>query len=51
MVRTVDDHTSLEQAVVGPDSATYDQAAEIFERMCTQEEFAEFLTLPLYEEI
>ena len=39
------------KAVVGPDSATYDQAARIFERMSTQDEFAEFLTLPLYEEI
>ena len=39
------------KAVVGPDSATYDRAAAIFERMSTQEEFAEFLTLPLYEEI
>ena len=31
--------------------ATYDRAAQIFEQMSTQEEFAEFLTLPLYEEI
>ncbi|HET9642301.1 MAG TPA: malate synthase A [Burkholderiaceae bacterium] len=29
----------------------FDRAAEIFERMSTQEQFAEFLTLPLYEEI
>ena len=30
---------------------TYDRAAQIFERMSTQEAFSEFLTLPLYEEI
>jgi malate synthase len=29
----------------------FDKAAKIFETMSTQEEFAEFLTLPLYEEI
>lgn len=29
----------------------FDRAAVIFEKMSTQEEFAEFLTLPLYEEI
>jgi malate synthase len=29
----------------------FDRAAEIFLKMSTQEEFAEFLTLPLYEEI
>lgn len=29
----------------------FDRAAEIFEQMSTQEAFAEFLTLPLYEEI
>ncbi len=31
--------------------ATYDRAAQIFEDMSTSEDFAEFLTLPLYEEI
>ncbi len=31
--------------------ATYDRAAQIFEEMSTSEDFAEFLTLPLYEEI
>lgn len=36
--------------VVGS-SPAYDRAAQIFEQMCTREEFAEFLTLPLYEEI
>jgi malate synthase len=29
----------------------FDRAAQIFEQMSTQEAFAEFLTLPLYEEI
>jgi malate synthase len=36
--------------VVGP-TVTYDRAAVIFEQMATDESFAEFLTLPLYEEI
>lgn len=31
--------------------ATYDRAARIFEQLATAEEFEEFLTLPLYEEI
>jgi malate synthase len=39
------------KADVGPNSPTYDRAAQIFEKMSTQEAFAEFLTLPLYEEI
>ncbi|HKO66696.1 MAG TPA: malate synthase A [Burkholderiaceae bacterium] len=39
------------KAVVGPNSPTYDYAAQIFEKLTTQQEFAEFLTLPLYEEI
>jgi len=29
----------------------FDRAAKIFEQMSTQDEFAEFLTLPLYEEL
>jgi malate synthase len=29
----------------------FDRAAQIFEQMSTQDEFAEFLTLPLYEEL
>ncbi|MDP3785769.1 MAG: malate synthase A, partial [Undibacterium sp.] len=33
------------------EGATYDRAAHIFEEMSTSEDFAEFLTLPLYEEI
>lgn len=36
--------------VVG-ESASYGRAAEIFEQMSTSENFAEFLTLPLYEEV
>ncbi|MBA3589606.1 malate synthase A [Methylibium sp.] len=35
----------------GYEGTTIDRAAEIFEQMSTQDEFAEFLTLPLYEEI
>ncbi|HEU4460376.1 MAG TPA: malate synthase A [Methylibium sp.] len=35
----------------GYEGTTVDRAAEIFERMSTQEDFAEFLTLPLYEEL
>jgi malate synthase len=31
--------------------ASYERAAVIFEQMSTSDEFAEFLTLPLYEEI
>ena len=32
-------------------SATYRTAAQIFEEMCTSENFTEFLTLPLYEQL
>ena len=35
----------------GYQGTTIDRAARIFEQMSTQDEFAEFLTLPLYEEI
>jgi len=38
------------KSLVG-DGATYDRAAQIFEEMSTSDSFAEFLTLPLYEEI
>lgn len=38
------------KAVAG-DGETYDRAAVIFEKMSTSEDFTEFLTLPLYEEI
>ena len=33
----------------GEDTATYDQAAGIFEKMCVTPDYPEFLTLPLYE--
>jgi malate synthase len=39
------------KAVVSADTAPYDRAATIFEAMSTSDTFAEFLTLPLYEEI
>jgi malate synthase len=37
--------------VVGTPAPSYDRAAQIFEKMSTSETFAEFLTLPLYEEL
>ncbi|MFC5427746.1 malate synthase A [Paraburkholderia denitrificans] len=39
------------KAVVGGDTKPYERAAQIFEQMSTSENFVEFLTLPLYEEI
>jgi malate synthase len=39
------------KASVGGDGTNYERAAAIFETMSTQEAFAEFLTLPLYEEL
>ncbi len=39
------------KASVGAEAKTYDRAAVIFEQMSTQDAFAEFLTLPLYEEL
>jgi malate synthase len=39
------------KASVGGDGRSYDRAAAIFGQMCTSERFAEFLTLPLYEEL
>ncbi|MEX3955558.1 malate synthase A [Trinickia sp. EG282A] len=36
---------------VGSDVAPYVRAAQIFEKMSTAEQFTEFLTLPLYEEL
>ncbi|CAN7319694.1 malate synthase A [Trinickia sp. LjRoot230] len=36
---------------VGGDITPYERAAQIFEKMSTSEQFTEFLTLPLYEEI
>ena len=52
MVRTlIPEELKKIKAAVGGDTSTYDRAAQIFEQMSTQENFAEFLTLPLYEEI
>lgn len=51
MVRAmIPEELSKVKAVAG-DGATYDRAAQIFEEMSTSGDFAEFLTLPLYEEI
>ena len=52
MVRAlVPEELAKVKAVVGGETSTYDRAAKIFEEMSTSEAFAEFLTLPLYEEI
>ncbi|MGE4338455.1 MAG: malate synthase A, partial [Pigmentiphaga sp.] len=48
--RLIPEELAKVQAVAG-DSPAYKRAAEIFEQMSTQEAFADFLTLPLYEEI
>ena len=48
--RLISDELAKVKAVVGA-SPAYDRAAQIFEQMSTQDAFAEFLTLPLYEEI
>jgi malate synthase len=39
------------RAEVGGDTKPYERAAQIFEQMSTSENFVEFLTLPLYEEV
>jgi malate synthase len=41
----------VKQVAPNGDNPSYARAAEIFEQMSTSEKFAEFLTLPLYEEI
>ena len=41
----------LAKIKAGGFAGKFDRAAEIFSQMSTQEAFAEFLTLPLYEEI
>jgi malate synthase len=52
MVRAlISEELARVKASVGGDTHTYDRAGQIFEQMSTQEAFAEFLTLPLYEEI
>jgi malate synthase len=51
MVRAlVPEELAKVHAVVG-NSPSYARAAQIFERMSTQDAFEEFLTLPLYEEL
>jgi malate synthase len=51
MVRAMlaEELTGIKEA--GYQGSSIDRAAQIFEQMSTQEEFAEFLTLPLYEEL
>ena len=49
--RLIPEELAKVKAIVGGDTTTYDRAAAIFEKMSTQDEFSEFLTLPLYEEI
>ena len=53
MVRAMIPEELVKVKEVAPngDSPTYARAAEIFEQMSVSDEFAEFLTLPLYEEI
>ena len=41
--------TTLQPQFVASMQATYDQAAEIFDRMSLTPDYPEFLTLPLYE--
>ena len=51
MVRAMIPEELANVKTVAGNGATYDRAAAIFEEMSTSESFAEFLTLPLYEEI
>jgi malate synthase len=51
LVRTLIVEELVKVKVLVGEGATYDRAAHIFEQMSTSAEFAEFLTLPLYEEI
>jgi malate synthase len=53
MVRAMipEELAKVKEVAPNGDNPTYARAAEIFEKMSTSEEFAEFLTLPLYEEI
>jgi malate synthase len=51
MVRAMIPEELAKVKEVAGNGATYDRAAQIFEEMSTSEDFAEFLTLPLYEEI
>ena len=51
MVREMIPQELVKVKEIAGNGATYDRAAQIFEEMSTSETFAEFLTLPLYEEI
>ncbi len=53
MVRamTAEELPKVKAAAPDGSSPNYERAAQIFEQMSTSESFAEFLTLPLYEEI
>jgi malate synthase len=51
MVRAMIPEELVKVKEIAGSGATYDRAATIFEEMSTAESFAEFLTLPLYEEI
>jgi len=51
MVRAMIPEELVKVKEVAGSGATYDRAAQIFEHMSTAADFAEFLTLPLYEEI
>jgi len=51
MVRAMIPEELLKVKEIAGSGATYDRAAKIFEEMSTSDNFAEFLTLPLYEEI
>jgi len=51
MIPQVLDSIRAEHGEEAFDRMPYRQAAEIFEQMSTSENFAEFLTLPLYEKI
>jgi malate synthase len=49
--KLIPDELAKVKQVVGSPAPTYERAAKIFEAMSTADEFAEFLTLPLYEEL
>ena len=53
MVRAMipEELAKVQRDAPGGDGPTYVRAGQIFEQMSTSTEFAEFLTLPLYEEI
>lgn len=51
MVKAMIPEELVKVKTVAGNGPTYDRAAKIFEEMSTSEKFAEFLTLPLYEEI